>query len=92
MRSSPLRQSLSRLTPWLYAAAVALQPAVALAAGHGKGGAAAAAAASPDSVPDNVAQSLTNPESFASRPLILVLALAALSLVPFVLMMVTSFV
>ncbi len=39
-----------------------------------------------------MAQSLTNNESFASRPLILILALAALSLVPFVLMMVTSFV
>jgi type III secretion protein R len=32
------------------------------------------------------------PDSFASRPLVLMLALAALSLVPFVLMMVTSFV
>lgn len=33
-----------------------------------------------------------NPDSFANRPLILLVALAALSLVPFVLMMVTSFV
>ncbi|MFL5320152.1 MAG: type III secretion system export apparatus subunit SctR [Myxococcaceae bacterium] len=33
-----------------------------------------------------------NPDSFANRPLILMVALAALSLVPFVLMMVTSFV
>ena len=33
-----------------------------------------------------------NPDSFASRPLVLMLALAALALVPFVLMMVTSFV
>jgi type III secretion protein R len=33
-----------------------------------------------------------SPDSFANRPLVLILALAALSLVPFVLMMVTSFV
>jgi type III secretion protein R len=82
-----LRQSLSRLTPWLYAAAVALQPAVALA---GRGRASGAAAEEP--IPENVSQSLANNESFASRPLILILALAGLSLVPFVLMMVTSFV
>lgn len=85
MRSSSLRQSLSRLTPWLFAAAVALQPAVALA-GKTKGGGGA------EPLPENVTQSLTGNESFASRPLILILALAALSLVPFVLMMVTSFV
>jgi type III secretion protein R len=90
VRSSPLRQPLSRLTPWLYAAAVALQPAVALAA-RGKGGGGGGGGAS-DPIPDNVTQSLTSTESFASRPLILILALAALSLVPFVLMMVTSFV
>ncbi|WP_224369364.1 type III secretion system export apparatus subunit SctR [Hyalangium versicolor] len=85
MRSSSLRQSLSRFTPWLYAAAVALQPAVALAARTPtKGG-------SGEPIPGNVAESV-NSDSFASRPLILILALAALSLVPFVLMMVTSFV
>ncbi|WP_317987999.1 type III secretion system export apparatus subunit SctR [Hyalangium gracile] len=85
MRTTSLRQSLSRLTPWLYASAVALTPAVALAA-KGKGGGGG------EAIPDNVTQSLTGSESFASRPLILILALAALSLVPFVLMMVTSFV
>lgn len=80
-----MRQSLSRVTPWLYAAAVALQPAVAFAAKKGGGGSA-------DEPASNAGSSLTNNESFASRPLILILALAALSLVPFVLMMVTSFV
>ncbi len=39
-----------------------------------------------------IAQQTVNSDSFANRPLILILALAALSLVPFVLMMVTSFV
>lgn len=82
-----MRQSLSRVAPWLYAAAVVLQPAAAFAAKKGGG-----AAAAEEPIPANVTQSLTNNESFASRPLILILALAALSLVPFVLMMVTSFV
>lgn len=40
----------------------------------------------------DVARSGLNSDSFANRPLILIVALAALSLVPFVLMMVTSFV
>ena len=39
-----------------------------------------------------IASSRLTAESFANRPLVLILALAALSLVPFVLMMVTSFV
>ncbi|WP_044180499.1 type III secretion system export apparatus subunit SctR [Hyalangium minutum] len=86
MRPSSLRQSLSRATPWLYAAAVALQPAVAFAAKRGS------AVATEEPLPANAVQSVTNSESFTSRPLILILALAALSLVPFVLMMVTSFV
>ncbi|KFE71786.1 Flagellar biosynthesis protein FliP [Hyalangium minutum] len=81
-----MRQSLSRATPWLYAAAVALQPAVAFAAKRGS------AVATEEPLPANAVQSVTNSESFTSRPLILILALAALSLVPFVLMMVTSFV
>jgi type III secretion protein R len=85
VRTSSLRQSLSRITPWLFAAAVALQPAVALAQRRRGGGA-------DEPIPDNVAQAVTGNESFASRPLILILALAALSLVPFMLMMVTSFV
>ena len=55
MRSSSLRQSLSRLTPWLFAAAVALQPAVALAAKTNKGGGGGGG----EALPDNVAQSLT---------------------------------
>ncbi|MDY7225530.1 type III secretion system export apparatus subunit SctR [Hyalangium rubrum] len=83
MTLSSARSTLSRITPWLFAAAIALQPAVALAQRRKGGG--------PDAVPEEVINSATN-ESFASRPLILILALAALSLVPFMLMMVTSFV
>jgi type III secretion protein R len=80
--SPSVRQSLSRVTPWLFAAAIALQPALAFAQKRRGGG---------SDVPDDVVNSTTS-ESFASRPLILILALAALSLVPFMLMMVTSFV
>ena len=43
-------------------------------------------------VPKGVAEQMGGSDGFASRPLVLMLALAALSLVPFVLMMVTSFV
>ncbi len=80
---SSARSLLSRCTPWLFAAAVALHPAIALAQRRKGGG---------EQISDEVVQAATGTESFASRPLILILALAALSLVPFVLMMVTSFV
>lgn len=84
MRPSSVRPLLSsRIIPWLFATTVALQPAVALAQRRRGGG---------DDIPDSVVQAATSNESFASRPLILILALAALSLVPFMLMMVTSFV
>ncbi|OJH39326.1 type III secretion system export apparatus subunit SctR [Cystobacter ferrugineus] len=76
-----VRLPVPRLKPWLFALVFALDPVLAFAAK--RGGSAPDAAMSVDSV---------NPESFASRPLVLMLALAALSLVPFVLMMVTSFV
>ncbi|QRO02535.1 type III secretion system export apparatus subunit SctR [Archangium violaceum] len=61
--------------------AFALNPFIAFAAKRGGGSGAEA-----------VAVESVSPDSFASRPLVLMLALAALSLVPFVLMMVTSFV
>jgi type III secretion protein R len=84
VRPSSVRPLLSsRIIPWLFATTVALQPAVALAQRRRGGG---------DDIPDSVVQAATSNESFASRPLILILALAALSLVPFMLMMVTSFV
>ncbi|SEK51949.1 type III secretion protein R [Stigmatella aurantiaca] len=84
MRPLSVRPLLSsRIIPWLFATTVALQPAVALAQRRRGGG---------DDIPDSVVQAATSNESFASRPLILILALAALSLVPFMLMMVTSFV
>ncbi|MFN0064357.1 MAG: type III secretion system export apparatus subunit SctR [Myxococcaceae bacterium] len=77
----------TRLTWWLTGLAVGLLPAVAFAQrkrGGGGGGTTPA-------VPDIGAEQI-NPESFASRPLVLMLALTALALVPFVLLMVTSFV
>lgn len=43
-------------------------------------------------IPDNTPMDGFSGQSFTSRPLMLIIALAALSLVPFVLMMVTSFV
>jgi type III secretion protein R len=67
--------------PWLFAVAFALNPFIAFAARRGGG-----------SGNEAVAVESVSPDSFASRPLVLMLALAALSLVPFVLMMVTSFV
>ncbi|QSQ18675.1 type III secretion system export apparatus subunit SctR [Pyxidicoccus parkwayensis] len=76
------RSVLPRIPPWLFAAAVSLNPLIALAAPK-KGGAA---------LPEAVANEAVNSDSFTSRPLILILALAAMGLVPFALMMVTSFV
>jgi type III secretion protein R len=78
----PVRLPVLRLTPWLFALGVALNPFIALAQRR-RGGGGGIDAVSVESV---------NPDSFASRPLVLMLALAALALVPFVLMMVTSFV
>ncbi len=81
------RPFLSRVPPWLFGVALALLPYVALAQrrrGDGGGGG--------NVVPEEVVQQAAASDSFASRPLILILALAAMSLVPFVLMMVTSFV
>jgi type III secretion protein R len=70
--------------PRLFAMAIALEPFVSFAARGSRRG----SGSSVDAVP----LESVNPDSFASRPLVLMLALAALSLVPFVLMMVTSFV
>ncbi|WP_226993957.1 type III secretion system export apparatus subunit SctR [Myxococcus hansupus] len=78
---SPDRSRLPRVAPWLFAAAVAAHPFTALA--QKRGGAA---------IPDSVVNEAVNSDSFASRPLILILALAAMGLVPFALMMATSFV
>ncbi|MFP2908105.1 type III secretion system export apparatus subunit SctR [Pyxidicoccus sp. 3LFB2] len=77
-----VRPVLPRIPPWLFAAAVSLHPFVALAQKK-RGGAA---------IPDAVASEAVSSDSFTSRPLILILALAAMGLVPFALMMVTSFV
>lgn len=70
--------------PRLFAVAIALEPFVSFAARGGRRGGGSGL--------DAVPVESVNPDSFASRPLVLMLALAALSLVPFVLMMVTSFV
>ena len=80
----PVRLPTLRITPGLIALAVALDPFIAFAQRNARRAAPAIEAAVP-------VESVT-PDSFASRPLVLMLALAALSLVPFVLMMVTSFV
>ncbi|WP_164014955.1 type III secretion system export apparatus subunit SctR [Pyxidicoccus trucidator] len=77
------RPLLPRIPPWLFAAAVSLHPFIALAQkkrGSGPG------------ISDAVANEAVSSDSFTSRPLILILALAAMGLVPFALMMVTSFV
>jgi type III secretion protein R len=62
----------------VFALATALTPALALAAKKGGG---------TDAAPSGLVQ-----ESFANRPLVLMIALAALGFAPFVLLMVTSFV
>nr|WP_225937220.1 type III secretion system export apparatus subunit SctR [Myxococcus sp. RHSTA-1-4] len=67
----------------MFAAAVSLHPFIALAQKK-KGGA--------PPIPDAVVNEAVSSDSFTSRPLILILALAAMGLVPFALMMVTSFV
>lgn len=70
---------------WLFSAALLLQPAIAFAqARRGKG-----APAVVDVVSDTP---LSGGDSFANKPLVLMMALAAMSLAPFVLLMVTSFV
>ncbi|OJT23339.1 EscR/YscR/HrcR family type III secretion system export apparatus protein [Archangium sp. Cb G35] len=84
MRFTNVRLPALRLSPWLFAVVFALEPFLAFAQRAKRGGGAAADAA--------VNVDAVSPDSFASRPLVLMLALAALSLVPFVLMMVTSFV
>lgn len=69
---------------WLFSLALMLQSAIAFAGkGAGKGGAA---------VVDDVGGKLDGSDSFANRPLVLMVALTALGLAPFVLLMVTSFV
>ncbi len=79
-----VRQQLSRIPPWVLALVVALDPVIAFAQRARRGGGGGGA--------DSVPVESVSPDSFASRPLVLMLALAALALVPFVLMMVTSFV
>jgi len=76
------RPLLPRPPPWLFAAAVSLHPFVALAQKK-RGG---------PGISEAVANEAVSSDSFTSRPLILILALAAMGLVPFALMMVTSFV
>ena len=80
--ASPARPT--RLTAGVLFASAWLYAPLALAAKH-----AAAAAAK---TPLDVGQDAFNGNTFASRPMVLIIALAALGLVPFVLLMVTSFV
>lgn len=73
-----------RLKLWVFAAAFLLTPALAFAQKKGRG-----AAPPPVDVGD---VPLSGGDSFANKPLVLMMALAAMSLAPFVLLMVTSFV
>jgi type III secretion protein R len=75
-----------RIHPNLFGLCLLLLPLWAGAQGRKRGGGSSVDAA------QEVATSSFTSDSFANRPLVLILALAALSLVPFVLMMVTSFV
>jgi len=86
VRFTNVRLPALRLSPWLFAVVFALEPFLAFAQRNKRGG-----GGGPD-VSTAVNVDAVSPDSFASRPLVLMLALAALSLVPFVLMMVTSFV
>lgn len=77
---------MKRILPTLYGLSVFLVPLLVDAqTKKGKGGGQFDAA-------KEIVNSHSGGESFANRPMVLILALAALSLVPFVLMMVTSFV
>jgi type III secretion protein R len=67
-----------RVMLWLFTAAAAMTPALAFAAKRGGG--------------EDVGSVDLNSDSVSSRPLVLMIALAALGLAPFVLLMVTSFV
>jgi type III secretion protein R len=67
---------------WLFSLALVLQPALAFAQRRRGGGV----------VDDAVNPAVLTGDSFANRPLVLMIALAALGFAPFVLLMVTSFV
>jgi type III secretion protein R len=77
--------SFMRARVWLFGAALMLQPALAFAQKKGKGGGIVDAVVSGGG-------KLDGSDSFANRPLVLMVALTALGLAPFVLLMVTSFV
>ncbi len=79
------QSTLDRARGWLYAAALLLGPGAALGAPK------KFIQPTADAVSDS-GGSAFDASSFASRPLVLIIALAALGLVPFVLLMVTSFV
>jgi len=80
------RRMLRRAWVWLFAACAAVAPALALAQKRG--------GKKDEFVRQAVEQASSqfSSDGFTSRPLILILALAAMSLLPFVLLMVTSFV
>ena len=93
--TSNLPRNLRRAGAWLLSVLLFALPLVAFAAkrgGGGGGGGTGIAATPPAVMTTDIVQDSFTGDSFASRPLILIIALAALSLVPFVLLMVTSFV
>ncbi|HLL55782.1 MAG TPA: type III secretion system export apparatus subunit SctR [Myxococcaceae bacterium] len=95
--STPSR-IVGRACAWLFSLLLLVLPLIAEAASPRRNGGGAAAAGANGGVAQapNFSPGLVNDafsgESFTSRPVILIIALAALALVPFVLMMVTSFV
>jgi type III secretion protein R len=86
----PIPRSFRRSWLCLLGAVLFALPLVATAAPPKKG--VNMGAAPPGVIPPDLAREAFTSESFTSRPLILIIALAALALVPFVLLMVTSFV
>jgi type III secretion protein R len=93
IRLARTRRMFRRAYRWLFVLLMVIGPATALAQRRGGGGG-GRAAASDDFIREatDQASGALSGDSFASRPLILIIALAAMSLLPFVLLMVTSFV
>lgn len=86
------RTNLARVSLLLFILSLALHPLAAFAQGRKGGAAKAGASSSASAEPVMGGGKLDQSDSFANRPLVLMVALGALGLAPFVLLMVTSFV
>lgn len=89
-RAARTRRMFRRAYRWLFVTLLVIGPATALAQRRGGGG----GKGSDDFIRDasDQASGAFSGDSFTSRPLILIIALGAMALLPFVLLMVTSFV